>query len=230
MTVRPAARTICQRRYDHAPFRPAAAALLAAGPALACSSFLVTRGASADGSVMITYTCDGEFHPHLERIAAADHQPGDVYEIRDWSGVVRATIPEVAHTYAVVGLMNEHQLTIGETTFDGRPELENPEGLLHYWVLMRLALMRARTAREAIQVMGDLVEQFGYRSTGESVLDRRPQRGLDHGDDRPRPRRPGRPLGRPARARRLRELPTRTAPASASSPWTTPRTACTRRR
>jgi dipeptidase len=144
------------------------AALLAATPALACSSFLVTRGASADGSVMITYTCDGEFHPRLERIAAADHQPGDVYEIRDWSGTVRATIPEVPHTYAVVGLMNEHQLTIGETTFDGRPELENPQGLLHYWVLMRLALMRARTAREAIQVMGDLVEQHGYRSTGES--------------------------------------------------------------
>ncbi len=145
-----------------------AAALLGAAPALACSSFLVTRGASADGSVMITYTCDGEFHPHLERIPAADHQPGDVYEIRDWSGQVRATIPEVAHTYAVVGLMNEHQLTIGETTFDGRPELENPDGVLHYWVLMRLALMRARTAREAIVVMGDLVEQHGYRSTGET--------------------------------------------------------------
>jgi len=145
-----------------------AAALLNGGAALACSSFLVTRGASADGSVMITYTCDGEFHPHLERIAAADHQPGDVYEIRDWSGQVRATIPEVAHTYAVVGLMNEHQLTIGETTFDGRPELENPEGGLHYWVLMRLALMRARTAREAILVMADLVEQHGYRSTGET--------------------------------------------------------------
>ncbi len=145
-----------------------AAVLLAGGRALACSSFLVTRGASADGSVMITYTCDGEFHPHLERIAAADHQPGDVYEIRDWSGELRASIPEIAHTYAVVGLMNEHQLTIGETTFDGRPELENPEGVLHYWVLMRLALLRARTAREAIAVMGDLVEQHGYRSTGET--------------------------------------------------------------
>ncbi len=142
--------------------------LLGATAASACTNFLVTRGASQDGEVMITYTCDGEFHPTLQQVPAADHQPGDVYEIKDWSGQVRATIPEIAHTYAVVGLMNEHQVTIGETTFDGRPELVNPEGMLHYWFLMRLALMRAATARGAVTVMGDLVAQYGYRSTGES--------------------------------------------------------------
>jgi dipeptidase len=64
--------------------------------------------------------------------------------------------------------MNEHQLAIGETTFDGRPELENKQGGLHYWILMQLALQRARTAREAIKVMADLVDQYGYASTGES--------------------------------------------------------------
>jgi dipeptidase len=144
------------------------AVVLVAGAASPCTNFLVTRGASADGSVMITYTCDGEFHPRLERIPAADHEPGEVHEIRHWDGELAGTIPQVPHTWAVVGLMNEHQVAIGETTFDGREELRNPDGLLHYWTLMRLALQRARTAREAIEVMTDLVAEHGYRSTGES--------------------------------------------------------------
>jgi dipeptidase len=133
-----------------------------------CTSLLVTKGASEDGSVMITYTCDGEFHSHLEYTPAADHQPGDSVEIRDWSGKLRGKVKQVPHTYAVVGLMNEHQLTIGETTFDGRLELENPDGLLHYWDLMQFALERAKTAREAIEVMTNLVADYGYLSTGES--------------------------------------------------------------
>ncbi len=142
--------------------------LAAVPPAPACTSLLVGRDASADGSVMVTYTCDGEFHPILEVLPAADHEPGSVREIRSWRGELRGTIPEAPHTYAVVGLMNEHQVAIGETTFDGRPELQNPDGLLHYWVLMRLALQRARTAREAIGVMTGLVAEHGYASTGES--------------------------------------------------------------
>jgi len=117
---------------------------------------------------MITYTCDGEFHPHLRRADASDHAPGDSLEIRDWGGGLRGKIAQVPHTYAYVGLMNEHQLAISETTFDGRLELQNKEGLLHYWDLMRLALERARTAREAIEVMTSLVEEYGYRSTGET--------------------------------------------------------------
>jgi dipeptidase len=134
----------------------------------ACTSLLVTKEASADGSVMITYTCDGEFHPHLDYTPAADHQPEDSLEITDWHGNVRGKIEQVSHTYAVIGLMNEHQLTIGETTFGGREELRNPEGLLHYWDMMQVALQRAKTAREAIRVMTDLVAEYGYRSTGES--------------------------------------------------------------
>ncbi len=137
-------------------------------PAEACTSLLVTRGASVDSSVMITYTCDGEFHPHLEYTPARDHKLEDSLQITDWSGKVRGKIKQVPHTYAVVDLMNEHQLTIGETTFDGREELENPDGLLNYWDLMQLALERAKTAREAIEVITQLVADYGYRSTGES--------------------------------------------------------------
>ena len=148
---------------------------LAGRPARACTSILVTRGASPDGSVIITYACDGEFHPHLRYSPAADHDPDEWLEIKDWSGEVHGRIKQVAHTYAVVGLINEHQLAIGETTFDGRQELQNPDGLLHYWDLMRLALYRAKTARGAIKVMTDLVAEHGYRSTGESISIADPQ-------------------------------------------------------
>lgn len=145
-----------------------AVALSAAPRTAACTNLLVTKGASADGSVIICYTCDGEFHPRLRYEPAADHEPGEMIEIRHWDGKNYGKIPQVPHTYAVVGLMNEHQLAIGETTFDGRLELQNKEGVLHYWDLMRLALQRAKTAREAIKVMTDLVAAHGYRSTGES--------------------------------------------------------------
>lgn len=133
-----------------------------------CSSFLVTKGASKDGSVMITYTCDGEFLPYLEYIPAQDHKPGATIPVRGRDGKIRIEIKQVPHTYAVVGLMNEHQLAIGETTFGGRSELRNPDGHIHYFLLMNLALQRAKTAREAIKVMADLVEEYGYASTGES--------------------------------------------------------------
>lgn len=134
----------------------------------ACTNFLVTKGASKDGSVIITYTCDGEFHPHLRYLPAQDFAPGQWYEINNWDGTIRGKIKQVLHTYAVVGLMNEHQLAIAETTFDGRLELQNPDGLLHYWELMKLALQRTKTAREAIKVITELVDEYGYRSTGES--------------------------------------------------------------
>jgi len=138
-------------------------------PVLACTNLLVTKGASADGSVMITYTCDGEFLAHLENEPAADYEPGDSLKIEDWHGVVHGWIKQVPHTYAVLDLMNEHQLAISETTFDGREELKNPDGMLHYFDLIRMALQRAKTAREAIKVMTDLVAEYGYRSTGESI-------------------------------------------------------------
>ncbi len=128
-----------------------------------CTSLLVTKGASTDGSVFITYTCDGEFHSHLEYTPAADHPSGSFVE-----GIGSGQVRQVPHTWAVVGYINEHQVAIGETTFGGRRELSNREGLLSYPALMQLAFERAKTAREAIKVMTDLVEEYGYRSSGES--------------------------------------------------------------
>ncbi len=142
---------------------------IGSGVNYACTSIIVTKGASADGSVMVTYNCDGVFHPILRYTPAADYPPGDSLEIKDWSGNLRGKIAQVEHTYSVVRLINEHQLVIGETTFDGRQELQNPDALLHYWDLMQLALKRATTAREAIAVITDLVNTYGYRSTGESI-------------------------------------------------------------
>lgn len=139
----------------------------------ACSSLIVTSKASADGSVFITYTCDGEYHPYLEIIPAADHEPDSFVAPARWTRGIEGKVRQVAHTYAVLGsagagLMNDQQVAIGETTFGGRSELRNPEGLLHYPQLMILALQRVRTARQAIQVMGELVEEYGYRASGES--------------------------------------------------------------
>ncbi len=138
-----------------------------AGSLWPCTSVLVTKGASKDGSTMISYSCDGEFHPHLRMVPAADHKPGEMLEIRNWYGK-KGRIPQPLHTYKVVGLMNEYQLAIGETTFDGRKELLNKDGLFNYFTLMRLGLQRAKTARGAIKVITDLVEKYGYGSTGES--------------------------------------------------------------
>jgi dipeptidase len=135
----------------------------------ACTNLLVTRGASSDGSTMITYTCDGVFHAHLRSAPATDHKPGDSVEVVDWYGKVYGKIPQVTHTYAYVGYMNEHQLAISETTFEGREELKNPDGLLHYKDLIIFSLERAKTAREALTVMTGLVEKYGYRSSGESI-------------------------------------------------------------
>ncbi|MBU8870969.1 MAG: C69 family dipeptidase [Gemmatimonadales bacterium] len=143
-------------------------ALVATTPAVACTNFIASPKATVDGSVIVTYTCDGEFHPILRNYPAADYGPDDWYEINYWSGGEPNKIKQPAHTYAVVNLMNEHQLTIGETTTGGREELINPDGMIHYWHLMKLALQRAATAREAIRVMGELVAEHGYRSSGES--------------------------------------------------------------
>ncbi len=146
----------------------AALVLLAAPLALACTNLVCSPGATTDGSVFVTYTCDGEFHPTLERIPAGDHKPGEMQDIRNWSGQVVGQVPYPAHTWAVVNLQNEKQVSIAETTTGGRDELTNDEGLLHYWTLMRLALQRSTTARECVEEMGRLVAAHGYRSSGES--------------------------------------------------------------
>lgn len=138
---------------------------------IACTNLIVTRGASSDGSVMITYAADS--HTRYGAIAfypAADHQPGDVCQIFHYeNGKLLGTIPEVAHTYSVVQFMNEHQVAIGETTWGGLDSLTTqPGAILDYGSLMRIALQRSKTAREAIRVMTDLVGQYGYATSGES--------------------------------------------------------------
>ncbi len=141
------------------------------GFVLGCTNFLVTPGASVNGSSMITYAADAHFlYGELYYHPAADYTPGtmtDIYEGDTHKYLGR--IPQVSHTYSVVGLMNEHQVAIGETTYGGRPELVDTTGLIDYVNLMMMALQRSRTAREAVTVMGRLVEEYGYYSSGESL-------------------------------------------------------------
>ena len=137
---------------------------------ISCTNILVSKGASADGSVMITYNADaGGFMEKLYYQPAMDHEPGTMIEIYEWdSGKFLGKIPQVSHTYQVVGNMNEHQVSIGETTFTGHKELKDSTGIIDYGTLMWLGLHRAKTAREAIKVMTGLVAKYGYYSTGES--------------------------------------------------------------
>ena len=148
----------------------AVAAGLAAPAALACTSLLVSKGASADGSTLITYSADShELYGELYYTPARRNAPGAWRDIFEWdTGKFLGRIKEVPVTYSVVGNMNEHQLSISESTFTGRKELEGPSGLIDYGSLIYTALERAKTAREAIQVMTDLVAEYGYASTGES--------------------------------------------------------------
>ena len=111
--------------------------------ARACTNLVCSPGATVDGSTIVTYTCDGEFHPILRAIPAGDHAAGDTQEVKHWTGDALGEIPYPEHTWSVVNLMNEHQVTVAETTTGGREELINPEGMLHYWQVMKLALQRA---------------------------------------------------------------------------------------
>lgn len=136
----------------------------------ACTSVLVSRGASVDGSVMISYLADaGGFMDPLNFYPGGTHQPGDSVDIICWHhGHLLGRIAQVPRTYRVIGNMNEHQVAIGETTFTGRTELHDPNGFIDYGAMMYITLQRARTAREAIKIMTGLVEKYGYASTGES--------------------------------------------------------------
>ncbi|EAU65899.1 putative secreted peptidase [Stigmatella aurantiaca DW4/3-1] len=143
---------------------------LAAPTALACTSLLVTKGASTDGSTFITYSADAhELYGELYYTPARRNAAGAMRDIIEWdTGKALGRIPEAPVTYSVVGNMNEHQLTISESTFTGRKELEGPSGIIDYGSLIYIALERAKTAREAIQVMTSLTAEHGYASTGES--------------------------------------------------------------
>ena len=136
----------------------------------ACTNLIVGKLASVDGSVMCTYNCDGfGFASPLSWSAAGRHAPDEMIAIRGWGADSPVHyVKQVEYTYGVVGLMNEKQVSIVETTWGGRPELEKSEGALDYFVLMELALQRSASAREAIEVMHNLVQEYGYNQTGES--------------------------------------------------------------
>ncbi len=147
----------------HLSIKLLSAALLAlAGwtAADACTNLLVGKNASVDGSTIITYAADSHtLFGDLQYLPAADHPAGAMREIIDWdSGKRMGAIPEVPHTYAVVGNMNEHQVTIAESTWGGREELWdlNGKSIIDYGSLMYIALQRSKTAREAIKWMTEL--------------------------------------------------------------------------
>ncbi len=136
----------------------------------ACTNFIVTKGASTDGSVMVSYSADSHvLYGELYYYPSARYKAGAMRAVVDWdSGRPLGQIPQPAETYSVIGNMNEHQVIIGETTFGGRPELEDSTGIIDYGSLIYIALQRSKTAREAVQVMSSLAEQYGFYSGGES--------------------------------------------------------------
>ncbi|MCD4769789.1 MAG: C69 family dipeptidase [Bacteroidales bacterium] len=136
----------------------------------ACTNFLISKGASKDGSTMITYSADshvlyGELYSWPEQ-----HWPeGSMHDVYEWdTGKFLGRIPQVEHTYNVVGNMNQYQLAIGETTYGGKSELRNREGVIDYGSLIYITLQRAKNAREAIKTFSMLVDNYGYYSSGES--------------------------------------------------------------
>ena len=136
----------------------------------ACTNYLISKGASSDGSTMITYSADSHYlYGELNFIPAGEHIEGTWIDVFDGdSNKYLGKIRQVRRTYSVVGYMNEFQVAIGETTYGGREELMDPKAVVDYGSLMNLALQRSRSAREALQVMTSLVEEYGYASSGES--------------------------------------------------------------
>ena len=145
-------------------------AALCAGRADACTTVIITKGASADGSCMVSYAADshwlfGElyFHP------AANWKNGSMLDITEWDSYrPLGQIRQVPHTFQTMGNMNEHQLIIGETTWGGREEQMDTTGIMDYGSLIYITLQRARTAREAIETIVSLANEYGYPSEGET--------------------------------------------------------------
>ena len=143
--------------------------MMCAMPIWACTNFVVGKDASADGSTFLSYAADsyGMFG-FLHFSPAADWPEGAMREVKDWdTGRPQCSIPQISHTYSVVGNMNENQVAIGETTWGGREELWDTVGV-DYGSLIYIALERSKTAREAIEWMITLVNEYGYASEGES--------------------------------------------------------------
>lgn len=145
--------------------------MLAPSRTEACTNFLITKGASTDGSTMISYSADSHvLYGELYHWPAGKHPEGTMLDIYEWdTGKYLGKIKQAPVTYNVVGNINEHQVAIGETTFGGREELGKQTGaIMDYGSLIYVALQRAKTAREAIRIMTELVAEYGYYSSGES--------------------------------------------------------------
>ncbi|MCD4747192.1 MAG: C69 family dipeptidase [Bacteroidales bacterium] len=137
----------------------------------ACTNFLITKGASVDGSTMISYAADSHvLFGELYHWPAAKYEKGTMLDIYEWdTGKYLGKIMQAQETYNVVGNMNEYQVAIGETTYGGLKELQKqPDAIMDYGSLMYIALQRSKTAREAIKIMTELVAEHGYYSHGES--------------------------------------------------------------
>ncbi len=137
---------------------------------MACTNFIVAKGASTDGSVICTYNADdyGMFQ-NLCHFSAGTHAKGEMRKIYDWdTNVYHGEIPEASVTYNVIGNINEWQVTIGETTYGGREEMVDTTGILDYGSLIYVTLQRAKSARDAIKIMTTLAETYGYNSEGET--------------------------------------------------------------
>ena len=136
-----------------------------------CTNFIISKGATTDSSTMITYSADSHvLYGELYLRPARDYPRGTMLDIYEWdTGKYLGKIKQVTHTYSVVGNINEHQVAIGETTYTGREELQDTTAILDYGNLMYITLQRVKTAREAIILMGDLLSEYGYYSTGESL-------------------------------------------------------------
>jgi dipeptidase len=145
--------------------------LLSGNRAHACTNLLITKGASADGSCMVTYAADSHTrYGCLAFYPAALYPTGTMMDVREW-GTNRylGKIPQASETYSVVGNMNEHQVVIGESTWGGPESHRDPQGIMDYGSLMYIGLQRARTARQAIEVFTTLANEYGYASSGESI-------------------------------------------------------------
>ena len=143
---------------------------LSSADALACTNMLVGKKASVNGATMISYNADSHtLYGELYFTPAADHVPGAMRKVIEWdTNKPLGEIPQPAHTYRVVGNVNEWQVTIAESTWGGRHRLSDKNGIIDYGSLIYIALERSKTAREAIDVMTSLVSEYGYYSSGET--------------------------------------------------------------
>ena len=142
------------------------------GRSEACTNFIVTKGASTDGSVMVSYAADShQLYGALYKYNAPrrGYSRGSMIPVYEWdSGRYLGEIAQASQTFSTVGNMNDHQVIIAETTYGGRSELIDPDGGIDYGTLIYVALQRAATAREAIDIIVDLANTYGYASSGES--------------------------------------------------------------